>query len=66
MGELAHQGLAILMVSSELPEILAISDRVLVMREGTISGQFSRAEATQEKIMTAATGQHAHVIEVAA
>ncbi|HEX8464481.1 MAG TPA: sugar ABC transporter ATP-binding protein [Abditibacterium sp.] len=57
MGELAGQGLAILMVSSELPEILAMSDRVLVMREGKLSGQFPRGDATQEKIMMAATGQ---------
>jgi rhamnose transport system ATP-binding protein len=57
IGELAAQGMAILMVSSELPEILAMSDRILVMREGTITAEFSRAEATQEKIMTAATGQ---------
>lgn len=58
MGELAAQGLAILMISSELPEILAMSDRVLVLREGRLTGEFSRAEATQEKIMAAATGQH--------
>ena len=47
---------AILMVSSELPEILGMSDRVLVMHDGRITGEFSRAEATQEKIMQAATG----------
>ncbi|HMA34301.1 MAG TPA: sugar ABC transporter ATP-binding protein [Chloroflexia bacterium] len=55
MGELAAQGLAILMISSELPEVLGMSDRILVMREGRLTGQFSRAEATQEKIMAAAT-----------
>jgi ribose transport system ATP-binding protein len=44
------------MVSSELPEILGMSDRVLVMHDGRITGEFSRAEATQEKIMQAATG----------
>ena len=42
-------GLAILMISSELPEVLGMSDRILVMREGRLTGQFSRAEATQEK-----------------
>jgi inositol transport system ATP-binding protein len=57
MSALAGEGKAILMVSSELPEILGMSDRVLVMHEGRIAGEFSRAEVTQEKIMHAATGQ---------
>jgi inositol transport system ATP-binding protein len=56
MSTLAKEGKAILMVSSELPEILGMSDRVLVMHEGRIKGEFSRAEATQVKIMQAATG----------
>jgi rhamnose transport system ATP-binding protein len=55
MSSLAAQGLAILMISSELPEILGMSDRILVMREGRLTGQFSRAEATQEQLMAAAT-----------
>ena len=55
MSQLAAQGLAILMISSELPEILGMSDRILVMREGRVTALFDRAEATQEKIMTAAT-----------
>ena len=55
MSSLAAQGMAILMISSELPEVLGMSDRILVMREGQMTGQFSRAEATQEKIMAAAT-----------
>lgn len=55
MSSLAAQGIAVLMISSELPEILGMSDRVIVMREGYITGRFSRAEATQEKIMAAAT-----------
>jgi len=50
MSELAAQGLAILMISSELPEVLGMSDRVLVMRDGRIVGEFSRAEATQESV----------------
>jgi rhamnose transport system ATP-binding protein len=54
MSDLANEGVAILMISSELPEILGMSDRILVMREGRITGEFMRAEATQEKIMTAA------------
>lgn len=55
MSDLANQGVAILMISSELPEILGMSDRILVMREGQIIGEFTRAEATQEKIMASAT-----------
>ena len=55
MSSLAAQGMAILMISSELPEILGMSDRILVMREGRLTGQFSRAEATQEQLMAAAT-----------
>jgi rhamnose transport system ATP-binding protein len=55
MSDLANQGVAILMISSELPEILGMSDRVLVMREGHITGEFTRAEATQEKLMASAT-----------
>ena len=55
MSNLAAEGLAILMISSELPEILGMSDRVIVMREGYLTGHFSRAEATQEKIISAAT-----------
>jgi ABC-type sugar transport system ATPase subunit len=53
MSELAQQGLAVLMISSELPEIMGMSDRILVMREGTIVAEFSRAEATQEMVATA-------------
>lgn len=54
MSDLANDGVAILMISSELPEILGMSDRILVMREGRITGEFMRDEATQEKIMAAA------------
>jgi len=57
MVDMANQGIAILMISSELPEILGISDRVLVMREGKIVAQFDRSQATQTAIMHAATGQ---------
>ena len=55
MGELAAQGVAILMISSELPEILGMSDRILVMCEGRMTGEFTREKATPENIMTAAT-----------
>lgn len=56
MNELTERGVAIIMVSSELPEILGMSDRVLVVHEGKISGELPKSEATQEKIMTLATG----------
>jgi ribose transport system ATP-binding protein len=56
MSQLAQDGVGVLMVSSELPEILGISDRILVMREGRVAGVFARDEATQDDIMHAATG----------
>jgi ribose transport system ATP-binding protein len=56
MNQLTEQGVAIIMVSSELPEILGMSDRILVIHEGKVSAILSRAEANQEKIMQAATG----------
>ncbi|MEX0853996.1 MAG: sugar ABC transporter ATP-binding protein [Bauldia sp.] len=56
MGELVAQGLAVIMVSSELPEILGMSDRVIVMREGRIAGVFERAGLTAESLVAAATG----------
>lgn len=55
MCEYAKQGLAIIMISSELPEILGMSDRIMVMREGRISGELRREEADQEAIMRLAT-----------
>jgi rhamnose transport system ATP-binding protein len=57
ISDLASKGLAIILISSELPEVLAMSDRVLVMHEGRLTGVFDRAEADQEKVMFAATGQ---------
>jgi ABC-type sugar transport system ATPase subunit len=54
MSELAAAGAAILMISSDLPEILGMSDRIVVMREGAIAGTFNREEATQEKILSLA------------
>ena len=56
MGELAGRGLAILMISSELPEILGMSDRIAVMHGGTVVGTLDRAEATQEAILELALG----------
>jgi ribose transport system ATP-binding protein len=63
MNALMKQGVAILMISSELPEILGMCDRVLVMHEGRLAAELSRAAATQEKIMRLATG---HAAEEAA
>jgi ABC-type sugar transport system ATPase subunit len=57
MSELAAQGTAILMISSELPEILGMSDRIVVMRNGRIAGALTREEATQHGIMSLALGQ---------
>jgi ribose transport system ATP-binding protein len=56
MNELTDRGVAIIMVSSELPEVLGMSDRILVVHEGKINGQLLKEDATQEKIMTLATG----------
>ena len=56
MGELAGRGLAILMISSELPEVLGMSDRVLTMRGGRIVAAFTRADATQERVAGAMMG----------
>ena len=56
MGELASQGHAILMISSELPEVIGMSDRIVVMRAGRLAGTLDRAEATQQKILTLALG----------
>lgn len=56
MNQLTEHGVSIIMVSSELPEILGMSDRIMVIHEGEIAAIFNREEATQEKIMAAATG----------
>ena len=57
ISHLAAEGMAIILISSELPEILGMSDRILVMHEGRVTGEFDRSEADQEKVMFAATGQ---------
>jgi D-xylose transport system ATP-binding protein len=56
VNRLAREGLAIVLVSSELPEVLGLSDRVLVLHEGRMTGEFKRAEATPEAVMACATG----------
>ena len=55
MADLASQGMAIILISSELPELLGMSDRIVVLREGAITAEFSRQDASQEKIIAAAT-----------
>jgi rhamnose transport system ATP-binding protein len=57
IAQLAAAGLGIMLISSDLPEVLAMSDRVLVMHEGRLTAELSRAEATQERVMFAATGE---------
>jgi D-xylose transport system ATP-binding protein len=57
INRLAKAGLAIVLVSSELPEVLGLSDRVLVLHEGRVTGEFKRAEATPEAVMACATGR---------
>ena len=57
LSALATDGLAVLMVSSELPEVLGMADRVLVMHEGRLTADIARADATEESVMRAATGQ---------
>lgn len=56
LRSLADEGVGILVISSELPEVLAISDRILVLHEGELTGEFDRSEATEERIMGCATG----------
>jgi ABC-type sugar transport system ATPase subunit len=58
MNELTNRGISIIMISSELPEILGMSDRILVMAEGKITGDLIREKATQEKILLHATGRN--------
>ena len=55
MDRLCREGLGIIVTSSELPELLTVCDRILVLCEGRLTGEFSRAEATEQRIMEAAT-----------
>ena len=57
LTQLARDGVGVLMISSELPEVLRISDRILVMREGRLMAELARADASEEEILSAATGQ---------
>jgi ABC-type sugar transport system ATPase subunit len=54
IDQMAHRGMAVLFMSTEIPEILGIADRILVVREGRITAELSRAEATQERLVQAA------------
>jgi ABC-type sugar transport system ATPase subunit len=51
LDQMASDGIAVIMISSELPEILAMSDRIITMREGRMTGEIMRADATEEKLM---------------
>jgi ABC-type sugar transport system ATPase subunit len=57
INQLTDAGKAVVLVSSELPELMGMSDRILMLHEGRIAGEFSRAEATPEKLLAAAMGQ---------
>jgi ABC-type sugar transport system ATPase subunit len=56
IGELAEQGTAILLISSELPEVITLSERILVLREGRLVGEVRRQDATQEGLLRMMTG----------
>ncbi len=61
MSDLASQGMAIILISSELPELLGMCDRMIVLREGRFEAEFLHSEATQEKVITAATDAHSEL-----
>jgi D-xylose transport system ATP-binding protein len=56
INRLTEAGKAVVLVSSELPELMGMSDRILMLHEGRVGGEFSRQEATQEKLLAAAMG----------
>ena len=58
MNQLAAQGVAVLMISSDLEEILGMSDRVLVMHQGRLAGELSRSQLSEEAVMRLATGMN--------
>jgi ABC-type sugar transport system ATPase subunit len=60
INHLAKSGLAIVLVSSELPEVLGLSDRLMVLHEGRLTGEFTREQATPERVMACATGRVQH------
>src|SRR5262249_32345175 len=66
IDELARRGVAILFASSEMEEVIGLSDRVLVMHEGRITGELSRSELTEEAIMRLATGEDSRIERIGA
>ena len=64
INQLTDAGKAVVLVSSELPELIGMSDRILILHEGRIAGEFTRAEATQERLLAAAMGRGAETIRV--
>ena len=56
LRSLAAEGVGIIVISSDLPEVLGLSDRILVMRQGSLVGEFARSEANEENIIACATG----------
>jgi D-xylose transport system ATP-binding protein len=57
INRLTAAGVAVVLVSSELPELMGMSDRILMLHEGTVGGTFARSDATQERLLAAAIGQ---------
>ena len=62
INQLTAEGRAVILVSSELPELIGMSDRIVMLHEGRIGGEFSREEATPEKLLAAAMGQTSSTI----
>ena len=60
INELTAQGMAIVLISSELPEVMGMSDRLLIMYEGRVTGQLLKEEYTEERVMEYATGRKVH------
>ena len=58
MSDLTNRGVAIIVISSDLPELISISDRIMVLHQGSITGQFLRSEFNQENILSCALGTH--------
>ena len=62
IARLAESGLAVVMISSELPEVLGLSDRVIVLHQGKVTGEFTREKATPEAVMACATGHTSEAV----
>ncbi|RYG65021.1 sugar ABC transporter ATP-binding protein [bacterium] len=62
INRLTEEGLAVVLVSSELPELMGMSDRIIMLHEGQIGGEFTKAQATPELLLSAAMGQEAHLV----